>query len=91
MIYNRIKNIPNPWEIIKLRPDILEECDKPFFSHWQRPGGVKKDGFPLKVSLENQKKTRKLIGVDALKYSEINKISSCWSPVFVRDGWMPDK
>lgn len=82
--------IPNPRTIIMLRADILDERDKPYFSHWRSPG-LRKDGFPADVSQKNRVKTMELLGTDALAHSNINKISSCWSSDFVKDGWMPGR
>lgn len=80
--------LPDEKAVIQLRPDISEERDKPYFSHWKNPG-KKKDGSPAEVSERNQQKTLELLGEDALTHSTHNHVSSSWSPVPVRKGWRP--
>lgn len=82
-------HIPSPSRIVELRGDIQEERDKPYFSHWRNPG-TRKDGHLAAVSEKNRLKTLELLGREALRHSDINKLSSCWSPVFVKEGWVPN-
>lgn len=81
-------NIPNPDEIIAGRPDITEEREKPYWSHWTTPRS-KADGSPGSVSPENRKKTAALLGSAALAYSIRVRMSSCWSPTPTHANWRP--
>lgn len=80
--------VPSPDEIMRLRQDIREERNSPFFSHWRHPGHYP-NGSPYKISEENKKKTLELLGTEALKHSLTAHVSSCWSPIFVKKGWEP--
>lgn len=67
--------IPKPSEIVRLRPDIVEERDKPFFNawmYWSAESG-------RKPSPENRHKTLMLLGPDAAKHSLERNASSKWS------------
>ncbi|WP_288442213.1 DUF6037 family protein [uncultured Pseudomonas sp.] len=67
--------IPKPSEIVRLRPDIVEERDKPFFNawmYWSAESG-------RKPSQENRYKTLMLLGPDAAKHSLERNASSKWS------------
>ncbi len=66
------KNTPTPKEIIKLRPDITDDREKPYFSHW-KPWNTKKP------SEANKHKTLLMLGKNALEYSIIMNASSAWT------------
>lgn len=76
--------IPTEREIVRLRRDIEEERDKPYFDTWiywtseKRQNGARKD---------NQKKTLLLLGKDALQHSIKMKASSRWSSVDLGHNW----
>lgn len=74
---------------LRSRPDITEERDKPYFSHWRRPNR-RDDGSPGQVTPENRSKTA-MISSAALAYSDLIGKSSCWSPVPTRSDWRVDK
>lgn len=59
------RRVPTPEQMIRLRPDITEERESPYFSHWRDPG-KKRDGTPANVTEENMKKTLEMLGTDAL-------------------------
>lgn len=67
------------------RPDITEEQDKPYFSHWRRPNR-RDNGTPGQVSPENRRKTA-MISAAALAYSDRIGKSSCWSPIPTKVNW----
>lgn len=79
-----IKCSPTASEIVRLRKDIKEERDKPYFDTWiywtdkKRPNGA---------SEENLKKTLLLLGQAAQQYSINNKASSKWSSVDLGRKW----
>lgn len=83
-------NIPSPEEIIAGRPDITEDREKPYWSHWAHPR-CKADGSPGSVSDENRKKTAALLGSVALAYSKKVRMSSCWSPTPAHANWKPQE
>ncbi|MEN1836446.1 DUF6037 family protein [Pseudomonas lijiangensis] len=74
---------PKPSEIVRLRPDIVEERDKPYFDTWTRwdPQGNRRP------SAENQQKTLLLLGRDALAFSRQMNASSRWSATDTEREW----
>lgn len=74
---------------LRSRPDIREDRDKPYFSHWRRPNR-RDDGTPGQVSQENRRKTA-MISSAALAYSDRIGKSSCWSPVPTQANWRIDE
>ena len=74
---------PTPPEIIRLRPDIDEEREKPYFDTWLRwdPNG------PRHPSKENRCKTLLLLGRDALRFSQQMNASSRWSATDTKRDW----
>lgn len=81
-------NIPSSADVIESRPDLTEERDRPYWSHWSKPRS-KADGSPGSVSTANRKKTASLLGSAALAYSDSVRMSSCWSPIPTNDDWHP--
>ncbi len=80
----KTESIPLPEEIVRLRQDIKEERDRPYFDTWIYWKSEKKQHGPSK---ENRHKTLMLIGPAALKFSIEMKASSRWSAIFLgRDG-----
>jgi Family of unknown function (DUF6037) len=72
-----INNNPTNCEIIRLRPDISEDRDKPYFdtwTYWSQDSG-------RSPRRENLNKTRMIMGVDAVNYSIKMNASSRWSAV----------
>ena len=80
----KLENNPSTTEILKLRPDIDEDRDKPYFDTWQY---WKNERFKNAPSPENKKKTLLLIGPEAHKYSIAMKASSCWSATDHGHNW----
>lgn len=72
---------------LESRPDITEEMDKPYFSHWRRPP-QRADGTPGQVSRGNRQKTA-MISSTALEYSDRMGLSSCWSAEPTQADWRP--
>ena len=68
---------------------ITEERNKPYFSHWSKPGGKRSDGSKSQITPENKVKTTELLGASARCHSDVNNVSSCWNVTFVRKGWRP--
>lgn len=68
-------------DVIRLRPDITEQRDRPYFDTWiywtERSG----------ASSENQAKTLALMGEDALNHSREFKCSSKWSATPTGRDW----
>lgn len=63
---------PKPSDVVKLRRDITEQRDKPFFDtwvYWSQRGPKEK----------NRLKTKLALGIEALEYSIKMKASSKWS------------
>ncbi|MBG7441610.1 DUF6037 family protein [Pseudomonas aeruginosa] len=81
-----IPAIPSSDYVLENRPDLTDERDKPYWSHWSKPRS-KADGSPGQVSSENQEKTATLLGSAALTYSRTMRMSSCWSPVPTSKNW----
>lgn len=80
-----LKNRPSPTEIIRLRPDIVEDRDRPFFDSWiywdqtvLNPRGPRS---------ENVYKTRLMLGLEAEKHSLEMKASSRWSAIDLGHDW----
>ncbi|RII76716.1 hypothetical protein D0894_15665 [Pseudomonas monteilii] len=75
--------MPVPSEIVRLRPDIIEDRDKPYFDTWTRwdPDG------PRRPSEENRHKTLLLLGREALEFSIQVNASSRWSATDTGRRW----
>lgn len=74
---------PAPSEIIRLRPDITEQRERPYFDTWilwSLEGGKG-------PSSENRQKTQMVLGLAALDYSVRNNASSKWSAVDLGRIW----
>jgi len=74
---------PSPNEIIRLRPDITEDRNRPYFDtwiYWSEDSG--KSSSP-----ENRHKTQMILGNDALNYSKLRNASSKWSAVDLNRKW----
>lgn len=78
-----IKQVATPKQVLKLRPDILEDRDKPYFDTWIYWTSENRKG-PTKENLE---KTLALLGRDAYQHSISMKASSRWSAVDLEHGW----
>lgn len=78
----RVECRPAPSEIIRLRPDITEHRDRPYFDSWIY--WDQSVDAPRSPSEENLQKTLLLLGKDAYSYSLKQKASSRWS---VHWGW----
>ena len=76
---------PSTAEIVRLRADITEDRDKPYFDTWIYWKDKRYKDAP---SSENKAKTAALIGPDALKYSLSLKASSKWSSVDLGNDWV---
>ena len=74
---------PKPSEIVRLRPDIVEDREKPYFDTWTR-WDLESNRSP---SAENRHKTLLLLGPDALAFSEQMNASSRWSSTDTKRGW----
>lgn len=79
------RNQPTPSEIMRLRPDIVEDRDRPHFDTWiywdqeaAKPRGPK---------AENLQKTRLMLGPEAEKHSLNRCASSKWSAVDLGRTW----
>lgn len=83
-----VASIPSPSDVIANRPDITDERDRPYWSHWSNPR-CKADGSPGGVSEKNRQKTAALLGTAALTYSDKMHMSSCWSAVPTEADWRP--
>lgn len=79
------KAIPGPSEIVRLRPDIVEDREKPFFDTWIYWDQIGKRG----PSAENQHKTLLLLGREAAKHSRERNASSRWSATDTGRCWDP--
>lgn len=77
------KGIPEPSEIVRLRPDIVEDREKPFFDAWIYWDQNGKRG----PSAENQHKTLLLLGPEAAKHSRERNASSRWSATDTGRSW----
>lgn len=76
------QGMPNPSEIVRLRPDIVEDRDKPYFDTWMRWDRESN----RRPSAENRHKTLLLLGPDALAFSEQINASSRWSSTDTKRG-----
>lgn len=65
------KNIPTSSEVIRLRQDIKEDRERPYFHCWK----IWKENSPTK---DNLKKTLVLLGKEAYDFSLKMNASSCW-------------
>lgn len=74
---------PTLSEIIRLRPDITEQRDRPYFDAWM-PWKAESGKNPTS---ENRKKTQMVLGLSALDYSIQNNASSKWSAVELERNW----
>lgn len=74
---------PKPSEIVRLRPDIIEEREKPYFNAWIY-WKVESGRHP---SEENQHKTLLLLGPEAAQYSREQNASSRWSATDTGGTW----
>lgn len=74
---------PAPSEIIRLRPDITEQRERPYFDTWI-PWSPESGKGPSK---ENRQKTQMVLGLAALDYSVRNNASSKWSAVDLGRSW----
>lgn len=77
------KRNPTPSEIIRLRPDITEQRERPYFNTWI-PWSAGSGKGP---SSENRHKTQMVLGLAALDYSVRNNASSKWSAVDLGRSW----
>lgn len=80
-----VRAIPVSSEIVRLRPDIVEDREKPFFDAWiyWDPNGKR---CP---STENQHKTLLLLGPEAAKHSRERNASSRWNATDTGRSWRP--
>lgn len=79
-----VKANPKPSEIVRLRPDIIEDREKPYFNCWSYWTQGQKP------SAENQHKTLLLLGPDALRHSQEQSASSRWSSTETGGSWTKD-
>lgn len=78
-----IEQNPTSREIIRLRPDITEDRDYPYFDtwiYWSKDSGKG-------PRIENQHKTQMVLGTEALNYSKRMDASSRWSAVDLNRNW----
>lgn len=78
-----VERNPPPNEIIRLRPDITEDRDRPYFDTWIYWSEDSGKG----PSEENRYKTQMALGSDALDYSKLRNASSRWSAVDLNREW----
>jgi len=78
-----VERNPQPNEIIRLRPDITEDRDRPYFDTWI----YWSEGSGKGPSEENRYKTQMVLGSDALDYSKLRNASSRWSAVDLNRKW----
>lgn len=78
---------PAPAEIVRLRPDIDEDRDRPYFDTWiyWDPDGAR---GPTEKNLH---KTSLLLGRDAVLYSKEMNASSRWSAVDTGHNWQAER
>ncbi|VFB10071.1 Uncharacterised protein [Aeromonas salmonicida] len=74
---------PIPNEIIRLRPDITEDRDRPYFDTWMYWKSESKKG----PSKENLHKTKLVLGIDAFNFSQRMNASSKWSATPLGRDW----
>ncbi|WP_235040569.1 DUF6037 family protein [Vreelandella profundi] len=78
-----VERNPPPNEIIRLRPDVTEDRDRPYFDtwiYWSKDSGKG-------PSEENRYKTQMVLGDDAINYSKLRNASSRWSAVDLSREW----
>lgn len=68
-----VKANPSPSEIVRLRPDVVDDRDKPYFDTWMYWDE------PRRPTAENMHKTLILLGREALEHSRTQNASSKWS------------
>lgn len=78
-----IRANPKPSEIVRLRPDIIEEREKPYFNAWI----YWKEDSGRRPSEENQHKTLLLLGPEAARHSRERNASSRWSAADTGGSW----
>ena len=78
-----LQSTPTPSSIIRLRPDITEDREKPHFNTWMYWSPDSKKG----PTPENLKKTRLSIGMAAYEYSKRMNASAKWSAVDLQRNW----
>ncbi|MDD1795112.1 DUF6037 family protein [Enterovibrio sp. ZSDZ42] len=81
------KNVPPPQEIIRLRPDITEQRDRPYFDTWMY--WTQESG--RHPSTENLEKTKLVLGRDAWEYSKEMNASSKWSAKELGRNWTSEE
>ena len=81
-----LRNHPAPSEIIRLRPDIVEDRDRPFFDSWIYWDQTVSS--PRGPSTQNLEKTRLMLGTDAERHSIETRASSKWSAVDLGRDWV---
>ena len=78
-----LKQNPTPKEIVRLRPDIVEDRDRPYFDtwiYWRQENG-------RGPTRDNLFKTRMLLGSEAFDHSQRMNASSRWSAVDLDREW----
>ena len=80
--------VPPTEEILRLRKDITEHRDRPYFDTWIYWEDEKFKDAP---SVDNRAKTLALIGYDALQYSKSMKASTKWSATDLNRDWKTQK
>ena len=79
-----MKNNPKPSQIIRLRPDITEQRDRPHFDTWM----YWKQSSGKGSTKENRHKTLMVLGPEASDYSSKMNASSKWSAVDLNKSWI---
>ncbi|PIB53752.1 DUF6037 family protein [Pseudomonas sp. 2822-17] len=74
---------PKPSEIVRLRPDIIEDREKPYFNAWI----YWKEDSGRHPSEENLHKTLLLLGPEAAQHSRERNASSRWSAIDTGGAW----
>lgn len=78
--------VPSPVELMRLRSDVNEHRDRPFFDAWIYWKDT--DRGPTEM---NRQKTRALLGRAALEHSVKFKASSRWSAINLDRDWIVSK
>lgn len=78
---------PTPNEVVRLRPDIIEDRDRPYFDTWIYWTQTSGKG----PTADNLYKTRMLLGNNALVYSQHMNASSRWSATDLSRNWEDEK
>lgn len=76
------RNVPRPSELLRLRSDITEHRDRPYFDTW-----IYWTGETNGPTRENKAKTLALLGEEALQHSETFKASTRWSATNTGREW----